>query len=58
MAILPGTGSYHNPNGFGVSDALKRARSPHRLGNVFIGVGLTAFIVSVCEWMVLISKRS
>lgn len=55
MAILPGTGSYHNPRGFGVSEALKRARSPHRLGNVAIGVTLTAFIVSVCTSSLFLS---
>lgn len=55
MAILPGTGSYHNPRGFGVSDALKRARSPHRFGNVLIGLTLTTFIVSVCKGTLVLS---
>lgn len=48
MAILPGTGSYHNAKGFGVSDALKRARRPYKLGNALIGVALAGFITSVC----------
>lgn len=48
MAFLPGTGSYHDARGFGVSEALKRARSPHKMSNLWIGLGLTAFIASVC----------
>ncbi|CCG81696.1 protein of unknown function [Taphrina deformans PYCC 5710] len=57
MPILPGTGSYHNPRGFGVSDALKRARSPHRFGNIFIGMALTGFIISVYSYSISAVKQ-
>lgn len=47
--MAQGTHSYHNPRGFGVSDALKRARSPYKLGNAAIGLALVGFIASVCK---------
>lgn len=56
MALLPGTGTYHNVRGLGVSDALRRARRPYKLGNAAIGLGLFGFIVSVCESNVMVSE--
>ncbi|ORY81894.1 hypothetical protein BCR37DRAFT_392947 [Protomyces lactucae-debilis] len=55
--MAQGTHSYHNPRGFGVSDALKRARSPYKLGNAAIGLALVGFIASVYTYSITAVKQ-
>ncbi|PWN29370.1 hypothetical protein BDZ90DRAFT_213194, partial [Jaminaea rosea] len=43
--------SYH-PGGFGVSEGLKRAREPYRMGNAVMGLGLVAFVGGVYWWSI------